>query len=164
MFCPQEGAGGKRTEEGTSQCWPVCCPRAVRCGQSRVPLTSSSQLCPGEGLALEMLGMNWTGYSQTKTLRTMGAATQLAQTMRSCKISKWMVVCGQNDKPLIIAPGNYANHSHSEASMGVTWTSTGRKRISLILVLFANPYVLQKTILKYMSKGNTCCFPGALSV
>ena len=40
--------------------------------------------------------------------------------MRSCKISKWMVVCGQNDKPLIIAPGNYANHSRLEASMGVT--------------------------------------------
>ena len=41
----------------------------------------------------------------------------------------------------------------------MAWTSTGNERISLILVLFANPCVLQKNIIfKYMRKGNTCCF------
>ena len=81
MFRPQEGAGGKQTEEVPSSHKPVLAsllPEGSEVRQRGGPLTSSSQLCPQEGLSLETLGMNWRGYSQTKALRTMGAATQVA--------------------------------------------------------------------------------------
>ena len=127
MFRPQEGAGGKQTEEVPSSHKPVLAsllPEGSKVRSEWSPsdlqqsAVSSRRAGPGDA------GNELEGIFSDQGTQDNGCCHS-GGIMRSYKISKWMVVCGQNDKPLIISPGNYDNHSRLEASMGVTWTSSG---------------------------------------